>query len=50
MNRRGGMKAIRFPEDGGPELLRYEDAPEPTPGEADVLLRVRAVALNHLDV
>ena len=44
------MKAVRFHEHGGPEVLRYEDAPEPdlVPGEA--LVRVRACALNYLDV
>jgi NADPH:quinone reductase-like Zn-dependent oxidoreductase len=44
------MKAVRFHQHGGPEVLCYEDAPDPelTPGE--VLVRVRACALNHLDV
>jgi NADPH:quinone reductase-like Zn-dependent oxidoreductase len=44
------MKAVRFHEHGGPEVLRYEDVAEPTPGPAEVTLRVRAVALNHLDI
>ena len=42
------MKAVRFHQHGGPEVLRYEDVPEPQPGE--VLVRVRACALNHLDL
>ena len=44
------MKAVRFHEHGGPEVLRYEDVPDPTPRPTEVLLRVKAVALNHLDV
>ena len=44
------MKAIRIHEDGGPEVLRYEDAPDPEPGPEDVLVRLRAASLNHLDV
>ena len=44
------MKAIRIHEDGGPEVLRYEDAPDPEPGPDDVLIRLHAASLNHLDV
>jgi NADPH:quinone reductase-like Zn-dependent oxidoreductase len=44
------MKAVRFHQHGGPEVLRYEDAPEPVPGPGEVLVRVRACALNHLDL
>ncbi|MDQ3823913.1 MAG: zinc-binding dehydrogenase, partial [Actinomycetota bacterium] len=44
------MKALRIHEDGGPEVLRYEDAPDPEPGPGDVLLRLRAASLNHLDL
>ena len=44
------MKAIRIHEDGGPEVLRYEDVPDPAPGDGDVLIRLRAASLNHLDV
>lgn len=44
------MKAVRFHEHGGPEVLRYEDAPEPVPGPGEALVRVRACALNHLDL
>jgi NADPH:quinone reductase-like Zn-dependent oxidoreductase len=44
------VKAIRIHEDGGPEVLRYEDAPDPEPGPGDVLLALRAAALNHLDI
>ena len=44
------MKAIVIHEDGGPEVLRYEDVPDPEPGEGEVLVRMRAASLNHLDV
>ncbi len=44
------MKAVLFTEHGGTEVLRYSDAPEPAIGARDVLLRVRACALNHLDL
>jgi len=44
------MKAIRIHEDGGPEVLRYEDAPDPGPGPGEVLVRLRAASLNHLDL
>jgi zinc-binding alcohol dehydrogenase/oxidoreductase len=44
------VKAIRIHEDGGPEVLRYEDAPDPTPAEGEVLVRLRAAALNRIDL
>src|SRR5436189_585134 len=44
------VKAIRIHEDGGPEVLRYEDAPEPDPKPGEVLVRLRAASLNHLDL
>ena len=44
------MKAVRIHEDGGPEVLCYEDAPDPVAGPGDVVIRVRAASLNHLDV
>lgn len=44
------MKAIQFHEHGGPEVLRYEDVPDPSPKPNEVKLRVKAVALNHLDI
>jgi len=44
------MKAIRIHEDGGPEVLRYEDAPDPEPGPGEVVVRLRATSLNHLDL
>jgi NADPH:quinone reductase-like Zn-dependent oxidoreductase len=44
------MKAIRFHAHGGPDVLRYEEAPNPVPGPGEALIRVRACALNHLDL
>ena len=44
------MKAIRIHEDGGPEVLRYEDAPDPEPADGEVLVSLRAASLNHLDL
>ncbi|HET6697054.1 MAG TPA: zinc-binding dehydrogenase [Gaiellaceae bacterium] len=44
------MKAVRIHEDGGPEVLRYEDAPDPVAGPGEVLIGLRAASLNHLDI
>ena len=44
------MKAIVFHQHGGPEVLQYEEAPEPKIKANEVLVEVRACALNHLDV
>ena len=44
------MQAIRFHAHGGPEVLRLEDAPDPELAPGEVLVRVRACALNHLDI
>jgi len=43
------MKAVRFHEVGGPEVLRYEDAEQPTAGEGQVLIRVAGSAFNPAD-
>jgi len=44
------MKAVLFRAHGGPDTLSYEDLPEPTIGPEDVRVRVKACALNHLDI
>jgi NADPH:quinone reductase-like Zn-dependent oxidoreductase len=44
------VRAVRIHEDGGPEVLVLEEAPDPVAGPGEVLVRLRASALNHLDV
>lgn len=44
------MKAVRFHEHGDAGVLRYEDAPDPELRGGDVVVRVRACGLNHLDI
>ncbi|MBZ0121793.1 MAG: NADP-dependent oxidoreductase [Sandaracinaceae bacterium] len=43
------MRAVRIHEYGGPEVLRIEDVPEPSPGPHDVLVRVCATSVNPVD-
>ncbi len=44
------MKAILFRQHGAPEVLQFTDVPDPEPRPTEVLVRVRACALNHLDL
>ena len=44
------MKAVRFHEHGGLDVLKYEDAPEPKIQPNEILVKVKACALNHLDL
>jgi NADPH:quinone reductase-like Zn-dependent oxidoreductase len=44
------VQAVRIHEDGGPDVLVLEEVPDPSPAPGEVLIRLRASALNHLDV
>ena len=44
------MRAVAFEEHGGPDVLKTVELPQPEPGRGEVLLRVEAVAMNHLDL
>jgi NADPH:quinone reductase len=43
------MHAIEVSETGGPEVLSYVDAPEPTPGPGEVLIKAEAIGVNFID-
>lgn len=44
------MKALCFYNHGDLDILKYDDVPEPKPGKGEVLVEVKACALNHLDI
>jgi zinc-binding alcohol dehydrogenase/oxidoreductase len=44
------VQAVRIHEDGGPDVLVLEEVSDPSPGPGEILIRLRASALNHLDV
>jgi NADPH:quinone reductase len=44
------MKTVRFHKTGGPEVLVYEDVPDPTPKDGEVLIRIEAAGVNFADV
>ena len=44
------MKAIRIHAPGGPETMRYEDVPEPTPKAGEAVVKVEAAGINYIDV
>ena len=44
------MKAVRAHEIGGPEVLKYEDVPEASPGPGEALLDIRSIGVNYTDV
>jgi len=44
------MKAVRIHAPGGPEVLKYEDAPQPSPKAGEAVVKVDAAGLNYVDV
>lgn len=44
------MKAIQYSQLGGPEVLRYIDVRDPVPQESEILIRVLATSINHIDI
>jgi NADPH2:quinone reductase len=44
------VKAARFHKTGGPEVLIYEDVPDPVPGPGQILLKVEAAGVNYVDI
>ena len=44
------MKTVRIHQTGGPETLRYEDAPEPSPGPGQALVEIKTIGVNYTDV
>jgi NADPH:quinone reductase-like Zn-dependent oxidoreductase len=44
------VKAVRIHEDGGPEVLKLEEVDDPVAGEGEILIRLHAASLNHLDI
>lgn len=43
------MKAVRFHQCGGPEVLTYEDVPAPTPKSGEAVVAIKAIGLNYID-
>ncbi|MBM3276505.1 MAG: quinone oxidoreductase [Candidatus Handelsmanbacteria bacterium] len=43
------MKAVRFQQCGGPEVLQYEEVPSPVPAAGQALVQVKAIGLNYID-
>ena len=44
------MKAVRIHRFGGPEVMQYEDAPEPVPGPGQAVVDIEAAGINYADV
>ena len=44
------MNGVRFYEHGGPDVLRYEELPDPEPGEGEALIKLSAIGVNFIDI
>src|SRR5437016_3114062 len=44
------MQVVQFAQYGGPEVLKVQEVPDPTPGPKDVLIEVKATTVNRLDL
>ena len=44
------MRAVVFQSNGGPEVLEYTEAPDPQPGDGQVVVEVAAAGVNYMDV
>ena len=44
------MKAVRVHQNGGPEVLRYEEIPVPEPGAGEARVKIEAIGLNYIDI
>jgi NADPH2:quinone reductase len=44
------LKAIRIHTFGGPDVMKYEDVPEPKPGNGEALVKIAAIGLNFIDI
>ena len=44
------MKAIQYSKLGGPEVLEYAEVPKPSPKSNEILIRVLATSINHIDI
>src|SRR5687768_7257899 len=44
------MRAVTLPRFGGPDVLEIQDVPDPVPAAGEVLVHVRATALNRADI
>jgi NADPH2:quinone reductase len=44
------VKAVRIHSYGGPEVLKYEDAPDPQPAKGEAVVKIAAIGLNFIDI
>ena len=44
------MKAVQINDFGGPDAMKYQDIPDPTPGEGEAVVRIEAAGVNYTDV